>query len=482
MGDEDLHWLAATEAASRIRSGTLSPVAYCEAILARVARQQPRLNCFAAVAAEQAMADAHAAQAAVRAGAALGPLHGVPVHIKDLFDTAGLRTAHGSVVFAEHVPARDNLLVARLKAAGAIVLGKTTTPEFGHKGLTDSPLFGITRNPWNTDCTSGGSSGGAAAAVASGQGPLGLGTDGAGSIRIPAAACGVVGHKPTLGMVPFEQTSDSFANYGYAGPLARTVADCALMTRVIAGPAPSDPWTVHHAAPQIDLAWPDRRLDRLRVGHIARMANPDVDPEVAAATRTMLELLRGQGALAEDCTEPVDWIEQAGRILYMGGQAASYGGYEAAWGERLDASLRRFIAEGRRHSLVEYRHAQFARTRLYRQVQQLFDRYDLLVTPTLPVPCLPARFSVGEDWITVGGQRTQSTRLGWSACVYPFNLTGHPALTVPSGFTRAGMPTGVQLVGPWWADNALFRVASVIEALAPWAQHRPPDAPQYACA
>lgn len=478
MDDQALHWLTATEAAARIRGGSLSPVRYCEAILARVATQQPRLNCFATVAAEQALADAHAAEAALRSGAALGPLHGVPVHIKDLFDTAGLRTTHGSAVFADNVPTRDNVLVARLKAAGAIVIGKTTTPEFGHKGLTDSPLLGTTRNPWQPDYTSGGSSGGAAAAVASGQGPLGLGTDGAGSVRIPAAACGVVGHKPTLGLVPFEQTSDAFANYGYAGAMARSVADCALMTGVIAGPSDTDPWTLQHPPLQIDTAWPQAGRDGLqglRVGHIAQLANPDVDPEVAQATQAMLELLRRQGATVQDCTEPVDWIEQAGRIMYMGGQAASYGGYEAEWGERLDGSLRRFIAEGRRHSLVEYRQAQFARTRLYRAVQRLFDRYDVLVTPTLPIPGLPAQFSVGEDWITIGRERTQSTRLGWSACVYPFNLTGHPALTVPSGMSQEGLPIGVQLVGPWWADNDLFRIASVIEAQAPWAQRRPPE-------
>lgn len=478
MDDEALHWLTASDAAARIRGGTLSPVRYCEAILARVHALQPRLNCFATVATEQALADAHAAEAALHNGAALGPLHGVPVHIKDLFDTAGLRTAHGSAVFAEHVPARDNVLVARLKAAGAIVIGKTNTPEFGHKGLTDSPTFGITRNPWQTEHTSGGSSGGAAAAVASGQGPLGLGTDGAGSIRIPAATCGVVGHKPTLGMVPFEQTSDSFANYGYAGAITRSISDCALMTRVIAGPTAADPWSVHHAPPQIDLAWPQQGLHGLRVGYIAQMANPGVDPDVAQAMQSMLDLLRRQGAVVEDCTEPVDWIEAAGRIMYMGGQAASYGGYEAEWGDRLDASLRRFIAEGRRHTLVEYRHAQFARTRLYRQVQQLFDRYDILVTPTLPIPGLPARFSVGEDWIAIGRERTQSTRLGWSACVYPFNLTGHPALTLPAGFSQGGLPIGLQLVGRWWADNELFRIGSVVEAHAPWAQHRPPEARQ----
>ena len=472
---DDLHWLPATEVAERIRTGALSPVDYTQALLDRIEALQPRLNCFATVAADSALAAARQAEQAVRQGGPLGPLHGVAVHVKDLFDTAGIRTAHGSAIHAANVPSVDNVLVRRLKEAGAIVIGKTTTPEFGHKGLTDSPLFGVTRNPWNPDFTTGGSSGGAAGAVASGQGPLGLGTDGAGSVRIPASACGVVGHKPTLGLVPFEQTSDSFANYAYAGPLARTVADAALMTRVLAGPFDGDPWTLQHVPPPIDTAWRETRLDGLRIGRIDRMANLAVDPDVAAATERMAALLREQGASVETCDDTIDWIEAAGRVMYMGGQAASYGGYEAEWGDQMDPSLRRFIAEGRKHTLIEYRHAQFARTRLYRAVQQLFTRYDVLLTPTLPTAGLPADLQVGIDAITIDGQTTTSTRIGWSACVYPFNLTGHPALTVPSGFDRRGLPTGVQLVGRWWADNELFRIASVIERLAPWAGLRPPQ-------
>ncbi len=474
MNEQELHWLPATEVASRIARGVLSSVDYTQAVLDRIDTLQPRLNCFATVATEQALAAAAQADAATKRGEPLGPLHGVAVHVKDLFDTAGIRTAHGSAIYADHVPARDNVLVERLKAAGAIVIGKTTTPEFGHKGFTDSPLFGVTRNPWNPEYTTGGSSGGAAGAVASGQGPLGLGTDGAGSVRIPASACGVVGHKPTLGLVPFEQTSDSFANYAYAGPLARTVADAALLTRVLAGPFDGDPWTLQHLPLQIDTSWHETRLNGLRVGHIARLANLAVDPDVASATERMAALLREQGASVEACTDDIDWIEPAGRVMYMGGQAASYGGFEAEWGDQMDPSIRRFIAEGRKHTLIEYRHAQFARTRLYRTVQQLFSRYDVLLTPTIPIAGLPADHQVGVDEITIAGQTTRSTRIGWSACVYPFNLTGHPSLSVPSGFDRRGLPTGVQLVGRWWADNELFRIGSVIERFAPWAQHRPP--------
>ena len=471
----DPAWLSATEAAALIRRKKLSPVEYVDAVLDRVARLQPTLNCFAAVADDAARRGARAAEDAVMRGDALGALHGVPVNIKDLFDTAGLVTAHGSAVFAGKVPERDNVCVERVKAAGAIVIGKSTTPEFGHKGLTDSPVFGITRNPWNRERTSGGSSGGAAAAVASGQGPLGLGTDGAGSIRIPAAACGVVGHKPTLGLVPFEQTSDSFANYAYSGPLTRTVADAAVLNAAIAGPTELDPWTMRQAPLALAPTLVGERLDGLRVGYLRRMANPEVEPEVVAATERMLALLAGQGAIVEECRDAVDWIEPAGRVMYMGGMAASYGPLEAEWGDRMDPVLRDFIAEGRTYTLVQYRHAQFARTRLFRGVQALFRRYDVLVSPTLPRGALAADFKPGRDQVIVDGHPVATTRLGWSSYVYPFNLTGHPALSVPSGWTSDGLPTGVQLVGRWWADLDLFRVGAILEGLAPWRDRRPPE-------
>jgi aspartyl-tRNA(Asn)/glutamyl-tRNA(Gln) amidotransferase subunit A len=229
MTDRDLLFMPATAAARLIRKRALSPVEYVDAVLGAIERTQPTLNAYATVTADAARTQARAAEQAVMAGKELGPLHGIPINIKDLFATEGVRTAHGSAILADNIPSQDDILVTRLKGAGAIMVGKSTTPEFGHKGHTDAPSFGITRNPWNPLRTAGGSSGGAAVAVAAGLGPLGLGTDGAGSIRIPAGACGVVGLKPTTGAVPYEQTSDSFFNYAAAGPLTRTVADAALM-------------------------------------------------------------------------------------------------------------------------------------------------------------------------------------------------------------------------------------------------------------
>ena len=471
----DLLWLSATEAAALMRRKALSPVEYVEAVLAQIDRLQPSLNCFATVTADRARADARRAADAVLKGEALGALHGIPVNIKDLFDTEGVVTAHGSAIFARNVPARDNVLVARLKAAGAIVVGKSTTPEFGHKGITDSPLHGTTRNPWNPDRTTGGSSGGAAGAVASGQGPLGLGTDGAGSVRIPAAACGIVGQKPTLGLVPFEQTAESFSSYAYAGPLTRTVADAALMLNVLAGRADTDPLTMHPSATPLDPALVGDRLEGFRVGFIRKAANLELDREVEAATLAVLARLEARGAIVEECRDTVDWEEEAGRIMYMGGQAAAYGGYLPEWGDRMDPSIRAYIAEGETYSLVQYRRAQFGRTRLFRAVQALFDRHDVLLTPTLPRDALPADFKPGQP-VMVNGVDQRTTRIGWAPYVYPFNLTGHPALSVPSGLNRDGLPMGVQLVGRWWADLDLFRIGAMLETDAPWREWRPPAA------
>ena len=243
MPDANLLFMPATKAAALVRAKKLSPVEYVETVLKAIDHANPKLNCFRVVMADEARRDAKAAEKAVVDGAKLGPLHGVPVSIKDLIDVAGIHTRHGSAIFEDNIATGDDVLVSRLRAAGAIVIGKATTPEFGVKGLTDGPSFGITRNPWNLERTPGGSSGGGAAAVAAGLGPLSLGTDGAGSVRGPASCCGLVGLKPTLGAVPSDATRDAFGNNVYAGPLTRTVTDAAVMHAVLTGPSAKDPWT-----------------------------------------------------------------------------------------------------------------------------------------------------------------------------------------------------------------------------------------------
>ncbi|WP_424813703.1 amidase [Roseococcus sp. YIM B11640] len=476
MNEQDLLFTPATRAAAMIRQGRLSALKYVEAVLGAIAREQPRLNTFVEVLADDARREAKAADAAVRAGEKLGPLHGVPVHIKDLLDVKGVPTRKGSAIFADAPPAeRDDVLVERLRAAGAIIIGKSTTPEFGNKGLTDSPPHGITRNPWNTARTSGGSSGGAAAAVAAGLGPLGLGTDGAGSVRGPAACCGVVGLKPTLGTVPYEATADAFGNNIFAGPLARTVTDAAVMHAVMTGGAPADPWS---------LKGEDRRalsprligsdLSGVRIGFLRRCHNPRVAADVEANLEASLAAWAAMGAEVEEIVEEIDWIEYEGRVLYQGGFHASCGPFLPRWQNQMDPVTLAFMERGSHFTLADFRTAQFKRTALFRAIQGLLARYDFLVTPTASRTALPVEFDAANDEVEVDGVKCGITRQGWTAYQYPFNLTGHPALSLPSGFGADGLPTAVQIVGAWGAETDVLRLGALLEQARPWAQHRPP--------
>jgi aspartyl-tRNA(Asn)/glutamyl-tRNA(Gln) amidotransferase subunit A len=356
-----------------------------------------------------------------------------------------------------------------------VIWAKTTTPEFGVKGLTDGPAFGVTRNPWDLSRTPGGSSGGAAAAVAAGVGPIGLGTDGAGSVRGPAACCGLVGHKPTLGLVPWQPGRDAFGNNVFAGPLSRGVADAAVVHAVLAGPSAKDPWS---------LGVEDRRslspalvggdLSGITIGYVPRCANPRVAADVEANTRASLDALRSLGAEVEEVADPIDWIEYEGRILYQANFTTFCAPFLPRWQNGMDPVTLAFMQRGAGFSLTEFRNAQFARTRLWRAVQALLERYDALVMPTLTRTALPVGFDAANDEVEIDGQRCGITRQGWTSYLYPFNLTGHPALTVPSGFGADGLPTAVQVVGRWGADTDVFRLGAVLEQARPWARHRPP--------
>ncbi len=472
---DDLLFLSASQAAALIRRRKLSPVEYMDAVLAAIEQAQPRLNAFVTVTADAARREAQAAEQAVMAGGALPPLHGVPVSVKDQVDTAGVLTTHGSAIFADNVPVRDDITVARLRAAGAILVGKTRMPEFGHKGLTDGPSFGVAPNPWDTTRTSGGSSGGAASAMASGLGPLALGTDGAGSIRIPAACCGVVGLKPTLGAVPWEAALDTFGNYTYAGPITRTVTDAALMYAALTGPSPRDALSLNSTdGMRLSPGLVGMDLSGLRVGAIARAANPRVDRDVAANTRASLDALADLGAEVEEVTAAIDWIEHPGRVMYQANFAVAMEKHRARWENQMDPVLLVFMERGRGFSLEQFRQGQYARTGLFRAIQALFERYDVLVMPTLTRTALPADFDAAHDEVEIDGERCGITRQGWTAYVYPFNLTGHPALSVPSGFAADGLPTGLQIVGRWGGDLDVLRVGALLEAARPWAARRPP--------
>lgn len=462
---DDLCGLSARDLAARIRARAVSPVEAMEAVLARAGQVQAACNAFVTIDGDRAMDAARAAEAAVAAGAPLGPLHGLPVSVKDLCNTAGLRTTFGSLAYKDNIPAADCIAVARLKAAGAIVYAKTTTPEFGHKPLTEAPLFGRTVNPWDRTRTTGGSSGGAGAAVVCGAGPLAVGTDGGGSTRIPAAACGVVGVKQTLGVVPHDQTPDVFGLLAYVGPMARTVADAGLMLDAMAGPDPSDPHSLGRDLQGVAAAAAaPADLKGVRIGWRLRMGNERVDPETAAAFEASLATLADLGA---ELIERDDAFENTLPVwgpLTFSIWACRFAAAEQQLGDKMSASLRTWMGEGRHYGAIEVQRAMEARTRLFRQVQGWFEEVDFLATPTLAAPALPADQDPMAPVIIDGGE-AGGLRDGWYPYTHPFNLTGHPAVTVPNGFTASGLPAGgLQLAGPWLSDARLLAAAAAYEA------------------
>ena len=470
---DDLLYMTAVEAAQRIRRRELSPVDYVRTVLAAIEASQPAINAYVTVCPAEALEAAQVAEDAARSGRPLGPLHGVPVSVKDLVAVDGLYNKQGSRLFADNVAVHDAPAVTRLKAAGAIVVGKTTTPEFGHKGLTDCPLTGITRNPWKLDHTPGGSSGGASAAVAAGLAPLAVGTDGAGSIRGPAASAGIVGLKPTRGWVAHEARGEPFSNQSYTGPMTRTVSDAALMLDVMAGPDICDPWSLAKGAPPPLAALYGNDLAGLTIGYAEKMANPEIDPEVAANTKAALAVFEDMGARVEAVPDDIDWAEPAGRVRYQSGFHLMVEAMTSEERDQLSPSLVTFAAWGGNFTPADRAAAEAARGALYHRVQNLFSSFDILMSPTTACPPLKADFDATSD-VMINGRPCGITRQSWTAYQYPFNLTGNPALSVPSGFTDAGLPTGLQIIGPWWSDHQLLRLGALLERAKPWAHLRPP--------
>jgi aspartyl-tRNA(Asn)/glutamyl-tRNA(Gln) amidotransferase subunit A len=465
--------LSATQLARAIAAGEIKAERAVAACLDRIERIDPQINAFAAVDREGALAAARAVDKARRKGASLGPLAGVPFHVKDLVNTAGLETAFGSDTMAGNVPDKDVAAVARLRRAGAILVGKTTTPAFGHLALTRSRRHGLTRNPWHTERSPGGSSGGAAAAVAAGLGPLALNTDGAGSARIPAACCGVLGLKPTLGRVPNEQVSEQFSSFVNLGINARTAADVAAMLSVLNGPDPLDPWSIGRRPAAFAVAGdPVACLGGLRILYVARTTNRLVDAGVLDLMQAALDRLRAAGAEVAVLTEDFDWAARAAFVTMRGYQRARLGRLLQTDRDKLDDSLIAALEEAAAFDLLEAQQAPAQRAELFRRVQGLFGRCDLIVTPTVSAPP-PAADHPFDAPLVIDGEEVGPLRQQWYGYTGPFNLTGHPAISVPMGFTPDGLPAGLHAVAPWFQESRLIDLAAACERLAPWADRWP---------
>lgn len=448
--------LAAVDLAAAIRRREISPVEAVGAALSRIERGAT-LNAFMAVCADRALAEARQAEARIMRAEATGPLEGVPFSVKDLTNTEGVPTTQGCALFADSLPKADAVAVARARAAGAILIGKTTTPEFGHKPFTEGPFFGRTLNPHSADHTCGGSSGGAAVAVATGMGPLALGSDGGGSIRIPAACCGVVGLKATLGAIPNLQAPDLFGANSYVGPMARDVADVRAFFDVLAGPDRRDPYG--QAA-----AFPDRAADPatpIRIAFLLRCGNV-LDPEVEEAVVAAMRRAEGLGMIVEPIDLDLVALEPHFLVFLRSILLARLGAHVARSPERLDPTLVATIEAGRGYSAADLCEAQFARTDCFARIQQILDTHDVIASPTLSAPALP----VGLDplgSVEIAGRPAGTIRGAWYPYTFPFNLTGHPAVSLPCGVSKAGLPIGLQLVGRWHEDRYLLDVARGLE-------------------
>lgn len=459
-------WPAA-HLAERIARKDLSPVEVVDEVLGRLERLNGRLNAFCTVTAEAARADARRAEDALMRGEPLGRLHGVPFSVKDTLDTAGVRTTMASARFADRVPDADALVVARLRRAGAILVGKTTTPEMAHKGVTDSALFGVTPNPWAPGFTCGGSSGGAAVAAAAGLGPLAVGTDEGGSIRIPASYCGVVGLKPTFGLIPRVPVGVA-EMLTHLGPLCRTVEDAALFLSVTAGRDDRDGWSL--PVEPLDytraLAPPP---ERLRVAWSPRLGYAPVDPEVLRVTGAAVRGLTALGWTVEEADPGfADPADVANAFRYPGLAAALEDDFERER-SRMAPTLVALVEAGRRMAAVDVARAAVRRHALWAALDRFFARHDILATPAVAVPPFPVD---QPPPLEIEG-RTVGPR-GWIAFTYPFNVTGLPAIVVPAGSTASGLPIGLQLVGRRLDDARLLAAAAAFERAAPWADRWPP--------
>jgi len=460
----DLADCSATELSALYRSGAASPLDATAAVFKRIAALNPKLNAFCWIAEEEALAAAKASGQRWHSGAPLSALDGVPASIKDLILTRGWPTLRGShTVDPAQAWDVDAPAVARLREGGVVLLGKTTTPEFGCKGETNSPKTGITRNPWDPSKTTGGSSGGAAAAVAAGMGPLAIGTDGAGSVRIPAAFCGNFGHKPSFGRVPAYPLSP-FGSVAHLGPHTMCVHDAALAMNLLSRPDPRD-WTSLQPDGRDYRVGLEDGVRGLRVAWSSTLGYAkDVHPEVARACAAAVAKLADLGAIVEAVDPGFEDPLDISTGLWFCGAWLIWNTLSAEQQACTDPDFAAEAQLGSRYSALDLQQLQMRRGALGTHMRQFMQRYDLLVTPSVAVPAFEAR--------PAGHQRMDaSSMLGWTPFSYPFNLTQQPACTLPCGLSKDGLPIGLQIVGPMFDDAGVLRAARALESVLP--RHRP---------
>jgi len=473
LSAEDLCFTPAVALRDMLRRKAVSPMELMQAFLERIDRVNPIINAYCTLVPDMAMEAARKAESAIMRSAEVGLLAGLPVSIKDVVPTAGIRTTYGSKLYENLVPSEDALIVARLKEAGGIVLGKTNTPEFAAGASTFNKVFGITRNPWNADFTVGGSSGGAAAAVAAGIGPLAQGSDLGGSLRLPGSFCGVVGFRPSPGRVPKFPNELNWDDLSVQGPIARTIPDTALFLDAMSGPDGRSPVSLPKEATSFLQAAQNPDARKLKIAWSDNLNLMPVDPVVLKEARKAIDVFRGLGSeVIEDCP---DFSEARETALTLRGVR-----FVALYGEqyRSDPEFRRWvnplvtgnIEQGLKLTVEEIARAHRQRSEIWNRTKGFFDKYDLLLTPTAPIPPFPAEVKFPTE---IAGKPMENY-LDWVMLTYAITITGHSAVSVPCGWTEKGLPIGLQIVGRHHGEAALLRAAAAFEQAAPWADKRPP--------
>jgi amidase len=462
MTDLSLTQLPAREIARRVKAREVAPVAVVEAHLAAIASRNPTLNAVVTLAADEALAAAETLTRKLDSGAPVGLLAGVPVGVKDVHMTRGLRTTFGSPLFKDHVPDADAEIVARCRAADAIVIAKTNVPEFAYGAHTVNAVFGVTRNPWNPKLSASGSTGGGAAGLVAGMFALATGSDLGGSLRTPAAFCGTVGLRPSPGLVPLVPNLQPGDTLGVDGPMARDALDVALMLQAIAGPHPDEPVVVPVEGRDFVAAAAGGITPGLRIAYCPDIARIGVDAEIDRVCRETALRLRDLGCVVDE----IDLDLSIGRRAFaqLRAQFVINGGLELLDKvDRLGPNITHNIRIGLAQSPRDIAEGVRGRAEILRRMNEFFRRYDRLLTPCAPVPPFPVEMSYPE---TVGGKKME-TYIDWVAQTFCLTLTGLPVVSVPAGLDRSNLPVGVQVVAPRWNEEGVLALAAAIQSVAP---------------
>ena len=469
--DSELCFAPATELRSKIDNKEISIIELTQLFLDRIQLLNPKLNAYLTVCEEQALAAAQEAQKAIEQGNHRGPLHGIPISIKDLEMTQGITTTMGSLIYKDSIPSLDSIVVERVKESGAIILGKTNTPEFGQSGTTENLLGGPCRNPWDMNRTPGGSRGGAASALAAGLCTLAPGSDGGGSIRIPASFTGLFGIKPSQGRIPrYGGYGRPAANhFSQSGPLSRTVLDSANLLQALSGADSRDPTSIRETPPNFtrDLK---QGIQGLRIGWSADLGYAGVDPEVVAITEHSAKSFATLGANIEEVNL---LLEDPFEAFYDVFSTATYTSYGHLLDDRI-TDFTDYVRNTLQHaaglSAANLSTSLLRVDQIRRQMEIFFDDYDLLLTPTMAVTAFPI-----EERPTIIGGKAVNPFWGYLPFTFPINMTGQTAANVPCGFSQDGMPVGLHIIAPKGSESLVLRASSAFEIINPWIHHRPPE-------